>query len=119
MVVHLTYVPIYIYFQRQLGDAFTEFTDAPNLPQFRLVEMFTSVTGTAQKDYIVKAFTSESYLRIVIATIAFGMGIDCPDVHQVVHIGLPDDTKSYNIMQETGRAGRVGKLHCSCYAVYS
>ena len=83
-------------------------TDAPNVPQFRLVEMFTSVTDAAQKDYIIKAFTGESHLRIVIATIAFGMGIDCPDVRQVVCIGLPDDTESY--MQETGWAGRDGKL---------
>ena len=70
--------------------------------------MFTSVTDAAQKDYIIKALTSESHLRIVIATIAFGMGIDCPSVCQVVHIGLPNDIESY--VQETGRAVRDRKL---------
>ena len=35
---------VYIHFQRELGEAFTEPLDAPNLQQFRLVEMFTSVT---------------------------------------------------------------------------
>ena len=35
------------------------------------------------------------------------MGVDCADVRQIVHVGLPDDTES--CIQETGRAGRDGK----------
>ena len=72
------------------------------------MDIFTSVTDQSQKDGILDAFTRDSQLRIVIATIAFGMGIDCPDVQQIVHIGLPDDIESY--IQETGRAGRDGQL---------
>ena len=72
------------------------------------MDIFTSVTDQSQKDGILDAFTRDSQLRIVIATIAFGMGIDCPDVRQIVHIGLPDDIVSY--IQETGRAGRDGQL---------
>ena len=69
--------------------------------------MFTSVTDQHQKDGIINAFTRDSQLRIVIATVAFGMSIDCPDVRHIVHIGVPDDVESY--IQETGRAGRDGQ----------
>ena len=45
---------------------------------------------------------------LLIATVAFGMGVDCPDVRQIVHIGLPDDIGSY--IQETGRASQDGQV---------
>ena len=96
---------LYHFFLSLLKNEFTQPVGAPNLPQFRLVDMYTSVTRKSVQESIVASFsTSNSLLRIVICTIAFGMGIDCVDVCQIIHWGPPADLESY--VQECGRAGR-------------
>lgn len=101
---------IYIYLKRQLGSCGTLPAGAPDIPQFRLFDMFSSVTPSDHKAIILKLFKTENTLRVVIATMAFGMGVDCYSVRQVVHVGLPDDIGCY--IQETGRGGRDGQLSC-------
>lgn len=71
------------------------------------VEQFCGILDEDTKKAITSEFAApHSTIRVLVSTVAFGMGVDIPDIRRVVHWGAPSDTLSY--WQEVGRAGRDG-----------
>ena len=87
----------------------------------RLIDQgIRAVPYHAGLDAGTRAENQEAFIRddvqIVCATIAFGMGIDKPDVRFVIHYDLPKNIEGYH--QETGRAGRDG-LSADCVLLFN
>ena len=75
----------------------------------RFVDMFHSHISEDGQHRILTAFVKpDSHVRCVVATVAFGLGVEVPDVRHVLHWGPASDILSY--WQETGRCARDGGM---------
>ena len=98
---------IYAKLKRRLGKNITEPPGLPNIVEFRLINLFTAASTADMKAKVLKEFCrSDTKLRLVIATSAFGLGVDCPDIGRVINFGAPCTTEE--LIQQSGRAGRDG-----------
>ena len=92
---------VYVRSRRRAKEIAQELTNAGLSATFYHAGLEHEVKDQRQRDW------QEDRTRIIVATNAFGMGIDKPDVRLVMHYDCPDSIEAY--FQEAGRAGRDGK----------
>ncbi len=79
-------------------------------------EPYNGRMDSAEKVRIQNAFLQDE-IRVIVATSAFGMGVDKKDVGLVIHYDISDSLENYT--QEAGRAGRDPSLEADCYVLFN
>ena len=88
-----------------LGSHITHPPGYPKIFKYLMVDFYTRGSTDKTKQNVLDEFVKVgSHLRLIVATTAFGLGINCPDVRHVYHWGCPYTIEEY--VQESGRAGR-------------
>jgi bloom syndrome protein len=88
----------------KLGPFITFPPHYPAVQEFLMVSMYTRASTKDMKEKVLSSFSANGRLRIVLATSAFGMGIDISDIRVIIHWGPPSNLEEY--VQESGKAGR-------------
>lgn len=81
---------------------------------YQNIRMFTGDTRNKEREELIRQWTKDDF-DIMIATSAFGVGVDKPDVRTVLHVYIPESPDAY--YQELGRGGRDGLLSLSVMCV--
>ena len=82
--------------------------DAPQIPENRLFHQYHKPLPRSDKETVLELLSSSHpTCRIIISTVALGMGLNCPDISRVIHYGVPTTMEAF--YQESGRCGRNGE----------
>ncbi|CAK0905164.1 unnamed protein product, partial [Prorocentrum cordatum] len=106
----IVYVPT-----RDAADELAEFLAGALRPAGRTAASYHAGKGPVEREKAHLDFLS-GRTDVLVATIAFGMGIDKPDIRRILHYGAPKTVEEY--LQQVGRAGRDG-LKANCELVFS
>ncbi|XP_054806142.1 ATP-dependent DNA helicase Q-like 5 isoform X1 [Prosopis cineraria] len=107
--VEVQSIIIYCKFQSE-ADIISKYLSDNNIS----AKSYHSSIPAKERSYVQELFGSNK-IRVVVATVAFGMGLDKRDVGAVIHYSLPESPEHY--VQEIGRAGRDGRLSF-CHLFY-
>jgi ATP-dependent DNA helicase RecQ len=99
-------VNLYYSFATSLGDASYASKREHSLHK-ALYGMYHAKITRSEKEMLLVSFSKpEGNCQVVFATIAFGMGVNIPDIHTIIHLGPSSNADNY--LQESGRVGRNG-----------
>ncbi|XP_064631641.1 ATP-dependent DNA helicase RecQ-like [Lineus longissimus] len=96
----------YRYLEAKMGDS--QYNGYEPIPENRIFGMYNSKYTKKMKDHIVKELRKKTpVVRLVLATVALGMGLNAPSISSVIHFRPPTSLQQF--FQEIGRAGRSGQ----------